>query len=126
MTPPKPMVSVIEDDDSLAEAIAGLLRSAGYRTSVHRSAEAFLDSSEFAAAACVVADIQLPGMSGIDLIAQLQTSPVAAIPVIMMTARVEKDLEVRAIASGAFYFLQKPFTADVLLDCIERAIVAGP
>ena len=125
MTSPEPLVSVIEDDESLAQAITRLLRSAGYRASWHGSAEAFLASDDAGEATCIVTDIQLPGMSGIALMAQLQKSSAAGTRVIMITARVEKDLHAQAIGSGAFCFLQKPFAADILLDCVARAVACA-
>src|SRR5581483_9083731 len=115
-----PLVCIIDDDDSLRSALVGLLRSFGYATRGFASAEAFLQSDAVHAAACIVTDIQMPGMSGIDLKRHLAAQQ-HNVPVIMITARTEPDLEAKALASGAAHFLRKPFEASVLNASVERA-----
>src|SRR5215467_12146335 len=102
-------------------AVVALVRSAGYEARGFASAEEFLASGEVQSFACVITDIQMPGMSGIELKQQLAASQ-NAVPVIMITARPDPDLEGRALASGAAYFLRKPFDADVLIGCVESAL----
>jgi FixJ family two-component response regulator len=98
-----------------------LVRSAGYDARGFTCAEEFLASGEVQSFACVITDIQMPGMSGIELKQQLAASQ-NAVPVIMITARHDPDLEGRALASGAACFLRKPFDADVLIGCVESAL----
>ncbi|MEJ1975881.1 MAG: response regulator [Acetobacteraceae bacterium] len=117
----KPLIAVIEDDESLRVALAGLLRSLGYEASSHASAEAFLESDRVEAVRCIITDIQLPGLSGIGLKQELDTRAVGT-AVIMITARVEEVLHARAMASGALCLLKKPFEMDALIGCIDRAL----
>lgn len=118
-----PLISIIDDDESVRLATASLLRSEGYRTELFASAEDFL-ASDAARFACVVSDIQMAGMSGIDLTGQLLADDADA-RIILMTARTEEDLHQRAGASGAVCLLSKPFAAEQLLNCVERALTRG-
>jgi len=115
------LISIIDDDDSLCTALVGLVRSLGYRASGFATAEAFLADSAAAESAAIVTDIQMPGLSGIEL-KQLLTAAGCMAPVIMITARSEHDLEQRAKASGALCVLRKPFAAEALIECLERAL----
>ncbi|WCL53278.1 response regulator transcription factor [Gimibacter soli] len=116
---PDPRISVIDDDDSLREALVGLLRSCGFEATGFASAEAFL-ATETANYACIVTDIHMSGMSGFDLLKALGARQ--APPAIMITARLDADLEDKAKAAGALCLLRKPFASDRLLDCIDRAL----
>ncbi|HVJ00570.1 MAG TPA: response regulator [Sphingomonas sp.] len=118
-----PLVSVIDDDASLRRAIMSLVRSAGYAASGHESAEAFLASNEAGRSACIVTDLQMSGMSGIDLKAELDNRVVET-PVIMITARTEAPLLAQARASGAACLLRKPFEAEAFIECLDRALAA--
>lgn len=120
---PSPLISVVEDDDSLRIAIVGLIESLGYRAVSHPSAEAFLIDRDSRAADCVITDIQMPGLSGIDLKLRLNGEGVRT-PVIMITARTEAALHDRARQSGALCVLQKPFREAELVACIEEALAA--
>jgi FixJ family two-component response regulator len=115
------LISVIDDDASIVLAVVGLVRSLGYRASGHASAEAFLASGETLSAGCVITDIQMPGISGIELKQNLAARNVT-IPVIMITARTEEALLASARASGAFCLLSKPFEPDDLVLCLESAL----
>lgn len=117
--PNPPLIAIIEDDDSLREAVAGLVESMGHEAAAFASAEAYLAAG--LSPACVVTDITLPGLSGIDLKAELDAAGAIA-PVIMITARPEAAVLERARASGALCVLRKPFTPDALIDCLERAL----
>lgn len=115
------LISIIDDDDSLRAALVGLVRSLGYRANGFANAEDFLatDSSDLSAA--IVTDIQMPGLSGIELKQRLVADGCSA-PVIMITARGEEGLKERAFASGALCVLKKPFAAEALIECLERAL----
>ena len=119
--PAGPLIAVIDDDESMRSAVVALARSSGYDARGFASAEAFLACGAVQSFACIVTDIQMPGMSGIELRQQLAASQ-CSVPVIMITARHDPGLEERAMASGAVCFLRKPFAADILIRCIERAL----
>ena len=114
----KPLIAIVEDDDSLRPALIGLVRSMGYDGEGFASAEAFLDGDASARADCLVSDYQLPGISGLDLAARLER----ALPFILVTARTERVIDDRAKAEGVLCLLRKPFEADDLAGCIRRAL----
>ncbi|PTQ69202.1 response regulator receiver domain-containing protein [Pseudomonas sp. GV071] len=117
-----PLISVIDDDESLRLATSSLLRSMGYATEYFANAEDFLGSGDAARFACVISDIQMPGMNGIDLTQRLMAADGDS-KVILMTARTEQELHERARASGAVCLLLKPFEAERLLRCVGEALV---
>jgi FixJ family two-component response regulator len=121
--PAGPSISIIDDDESMLSAVVALARSADYNARGFASAEAFLESGMIESFACIITDIQMPGMSGIELKQHLTARQIAT-PVIMITARHDPGLEQRALANGAACFLRKPFAADALIDCLERALKA--
>ena len=123
MSAADPLISIVEDDESLRQAMVGLVRSLGYRVAGYPNAEDFLAADARERSNCVVTDIQMPGLSGIDLKERLVADGVAT-PVIMVTARAEAAIEDRARASGAFCFLKKPFEAETLIECLGRALAA--
>ena len=116
-----PLISIIDDDPSLQKALVSLVRSLGYTARGFASAEEFLEAGAASACSCIITDIQMPGMSGIDL-KRLMDERECAVPVIMITARTEPDLEQSAFASGAFCFLKKPIDPNVLVDCLARVL----
>jgi FixJ family two-component response regulator len=119
----EPLIAIIDDDEVMRTGLATLVRSAGYRVQCFASAEEFLELGEnsWRGFACVIADIQMPGLSGIELKERLSATQ-AALPVIMITARNEPNLEESAAAVGATCFLRKPFEAAVLIHCLEQAL----
>lgn len=119
--PAGPLIAIIDDDESMRRALVALIRSAGYQARDFVSAEAFLASGAIASFSCIITDIQMPGMSGIELKQHL-VAIACSVPVIMITARHDPDLEGKAFASGAVCFLRKPFEADVLIPCVESAL----
>ena len=121
---PEPLISIVDDDESLRQALVGLVRSLGYRAQGYASADAFLACPDAAASDCIVTDIQMPGLSGIELKHRLVAAG-RLTPVIMVTARDEAVLHEKARASGAFCLLRKPFAGDALIECLERALAAG-
>ena len=114
----KPLIAIVEDDESLRPALVGLVRSMGYDGEGFDSAEAFLEGDARRRAACLVSDFQLPGISGLDLAARLDR----LLPFILVTARTERAIEARAQAAGVMCLLRKPFEADDLAGCIRRAL----
>jgi FixJ family two-component response regulator len=114
----KKRIGIIDDDDSVRSATASLVRVAGYATATFDSAEAFLEAGDIDRFACVVADIQMPGMGGIAL-ADLLGLDAPQVPVILVTARTEQDVIDRAAASRAVFVLRKPFPPGRLLACVQ-------
>ncbi len=117
------LISIIDDDESLRMALVGLVRSLGYRSQGFGSAEEYLGNGDLGGSACLITDIQMPGMTGIDL-KKLLAARGLGMPVIMITARTEPGLREKALASGAVCLLHKPFEADALITCIEEALAA--
>ena len=119
----QPQISIIEDDGALCEAIAGLLRCVGYEAHGFASAEAFLAWEGADDCDCVITDIHLPGMSGIEL-KQSLVGRQSLVPVIMITAHFDVGAESRALSSGAVCLLEKPFSAEALISCLSKSIAA--
>jgi FixJ family two-component response regulator len=118
--PRKLLVAVIDDDDPFRTALAEMLGSFGHRVTDFASAEEFITANGEGQYDCIITDIHMPGMSGIDL-KRLLTARDSKVPVIMITARAEPELEARVAASGAVGLLRKPFESEALIDCLERA-----
>jgi FixJ family two-component response regulator len=118
------IISVVDDDESLGSAIIDLLNSAGFTCEPFGSAEAFLGSGRIADSACLILDIRMPGMSGLDLQRHLETTGHAT-PIIFVTAFPEERTRSRAMADGAVCYLPKPFNDQELLACVHRALKRG-
>jgi FixJ family two-component response regulator len=114
------MISIVDDDSCVREATADLIESLGYGVLKFPSAEHFLQSGQIAETACLVTDLQMPGLSGLDLQARLLAQGYD-MPVIFITASPEDRSQTRALAAGAIGFLSKPFDDRSLLRCIEAA-----
>ncbi len=117
----EPLVAVIDDDESFRMALAESLLSLGYDARAFASAEEFMAGDGQASCDCVVTDIHMPGISGLDL-KRLLAAHGSTLPVIMITAHTESGLEVQAVSSGAVCLLRKPFETDALIECLERAL----
>jgi FixJ family two-component response regulator len=115
------VVSVIDDDASVRTATDNLLRSLGYAVRTFVSAEEFLGSARLNDTSCVIADVQMPGMSGVDLQARLLTQGYR-VPFIFMTAFPEETIRARALKAGAICFLTKPFDRLTLIRCLDTAL----
>jgi FixJ family two-component response regulator len=116
-----PLISVIDDDESIRTAIYNLLRSLGYIVHVFPSAEAFLESPQLHNTWCVIADVRMPGMSGVDLQFRLRREG-NTLPFVFVTAVPEESVRARALEYGAICFLTKPFDQDSLIACLGKAI----
>lgn len=116
-----PRIAIIDDDDSLRTALAGLLRSHGYQVCGHPSAESFLKSGDIGRVDCIVSDIHMPGMNGLEFKRRLDAISDRT-PVIMITGRTYPDLDAQVSAAGAYGPLAKPFTAATLLDSIHDLV----
>ena len=114
-------VAVVDDDPSMLKAAADLLDARGFSASLFTSAEEFLDSGEAEHVECLLLDIHLGGLSGIELRQQLSASR-PALPVIFMTALDDDAIRGQALRAGCIACLRKPFTARELMDAIGRAV----
>jgi FixJ family two-component response regulator len=117
----KPVVSIVDDDESVREATKGLVRSLGYDAAAFASAEEFLSSDRLNDTVCVVTDVQMPGLSGIELQSRLAAEG-HRIPIIFITASPEERVRRRAKEAGAFGFFSKPFDKDLFIGCLSRAV----
>ncbi|MGO9702753.1 MAG: response regulator FixJ [Xanthobacteraceae bacterium] len=117
----KGIVHVIDDDEALRDSLAFLLRTADIEVRTYASAVAFLDALPDARASCVITDVRMPGMSGIDLLRRLQELKIG-MPVIVITGHGDVPLAVEAMKIGALDFLEKPFDDDVLLTSVRSAL----
>ena len=115
------MISIVDDDDAMREMLISLVRSIGYDARGFASAEKFLASDNLEMFTCTITDIQMPRMSGFELKERLHARN-GSMPVIMITARTESDLEEKAISNGAIGFFRKPFEVEMLVACLERAL----
>jgi FixJ family two-component response regulator len=121
MPDPTAMVFVVEDDESVREALASLIRSAGWNVEAFVSAHEFLATARADAPSCLVLDVGLPGLSGLDLqarMAELHND----LPIVFITGHGDIPMSVRAMKAGAVEFLTKPFVEQDLLDGIQLAI----
>jgi FixJ family two-component response regulator len=116
-----PLIAVVEDDGSFRRAIRRLLKISGWRVEVFASAEDFLHSAHLRGTACLILDVRLPGMSGLELqqrLAELNYH----IPIIFITAHADDDARSAAIQAGAVDFLHKPFREEALLRAVGSAL----
>lgn len=117
------VISVLDDDPYVRAAINNLLKSRGYNVHTFASADEFLASPDSHGASCVIADVQMPVTSGIDLLTQMRARG-SATPFILITAFPDESVRVRANKAGATCFLDKPFNASDLMKCLELALTA--
>lgn len=114
----------MDDDDSVRESLHSLLRSTGHLVSLFPSAEAFLQHADHRETDCLILDVRMPGMSGIELQRHLRSQGIE-IPTIFITALDDEDTRGKALAGGAVAVLVKPFSEEVVLDALEAASKRG-
>jgi FixJ family two-component response regulator len=115
------LVAIVDDDDLMRSALRGLLKSAGMPAQEFSSAEEFLESGAQNETACLIADIRMPGMSGLELQAHLNAER-CRIPTIFITAHGDARMRMQALRAGASEFLSKPFDDEVLLQIVQAAL----
>jgi Response regulator len=115
------LISVVDDDESVRRTAKLLIESFGYRAAVFESAESFLKSGQLNETSCLVVDVQMPGMNGLQLQSHLVTEG-WSIPVIFISAYGNKQSRRKAMQSGAVAFLEKPFSDEHLLETIRSAL----
>ena len=117
----EPVINVIDDDQAVRESLAFLLTAAGLTVRTFESALAFIDSSPTTGPACIVTDVRMPGMSGIELMTDLARRGVA-LPVIIITGHGDVPLAVEAMKLGAFDFIEKPFDDETIIAAVRGAL----
>lgn len=115
------MVAIVDDDELIRSALQGMLKSVGLPSQVFASAEEFLDSGQQQQTACLITDILMPGMSGLELQAKLNAQHYR-IPTIFITAHGDTKMRMQALRAGAVEFLAKPFDDEVLLESVRAAL----
>jgi len=118
---PVSLISIVDDDDALRHSLEDLIRSIGFRTQGFPSAEAFLRSTEVSNTVCLILDVRMPGVNGLDM----QRNIIAAklrIPIIFITAHADGDARKQALKAGAVAFLYKPFREQDLVEAIALAL----
>jgi FixJ family two-component response regulator len=115
------LVAIVDDDVYVCEAVESLLKSIGFRTAIFNSARDFLNSAEFANVSCLILDVSMPVMNGLEL--QRHLADTHPIPIIFITAR-NGDVREQALSAGAIGFLTKPFSDEALIDALGTALGA--
>jgi FixJ family two-component response regulator len=116
-----PLISIVDDDDALRSSLENLIRSVGWRVQCFSSAEAFLKSNQMHEKGCLILDVRMRGMSGLELQRQLVVAN-SRTPIIFITAYEDDDWRRQALEAGAVAFLHKPFYQEELLNAIDAAL----
>jgi FixJ family two-component response regulator len=119
MPPPSRVVATVDDDRRVRESVQSILESAGYDAITFESGETFLESGALSRVACVVADVRLPGIDGLELQRRVRRNR-RSVPIIFITAHDDDDIRRRALRDGAVAFLVKPFDGGELLEHVAR------
>ncbi|MBM3555145.1 MAG: response regulator transcription factor [Alphaproteobacteria bacterium] len=114
-------VHVIDDDEAVRRFLRGLIRSVGLRVETYATAQEFLDAYKTGSPGCLLLDIRMPGMSGLELQAEIKRREID-MPVIILTGHGDVKVAVHAMKAGAIDFIEKPFNNELLLDAIQKAI----
>jgi FixJ family two-component response regulator len=115
------LVAIVDDDESVRNAVQGLMKVGGFPAQAFASAEEFLKSGQQRNSGCLIADIRMPGMSGLELQAQLNAER-CRMPIIFITAHGDAKMRMRALRAGAVEFLAKPFDDEALLESVRAAL----
>jgi len=115
------MIVIVDDDESVREATESLVMSLGHSVLTFASAEEYLGSGQVSATSCLISDLKMPGMSGVELQSRLIADG-HCIPIIFMTAFFEEGTRSRALRAGALGFLSKPFELQLLVQCLDKAL----
>ena len=116
-----PIISIVDDDDFFRNSLDNLIRSVGFRVQGFSSAEAFLNSDQVRDTACLILDVRMPGMSGLELQRQIVAANLR-IPIIFVTSYADGDEQAQALEAGAVDYLYKPFREEDLINSIDAAL----
>ena len=116
-----PTIAIVDDDESVRVATRYLVQSLGFETLAFESAEDFLQCREASQSACIITDVNMPGLSGVELQRRLRAGG-CNVPMIFITAFPDDAIEARAMKAGAICYLSKPFDGTTLIQCLERAL----
>jgi FixJ family two-component response regulator len=117
----RPLLSVVDDDEMLRESLPDLLREVGFEARAFSSGQEFLSSKYVVETRCLILDVAMPGMSGLDLQEELKRRG-QAIPIVFITGQKDEYIRKQALRKGAVKFLYKPFSDSVLLDAVNEAL----
>jgi FixJ family two-component response regulator len=123
--PTAAVIAIVDDDRSVREALTSFVRSLGYDAVAFESADDFLKTAPPRGLSCLIADVQMPGMTGLELHDRLLASG-ASLPTILVTAYPEERTRERALRSGVIGYLAKPFSDEALLACLRSCLAPGP
>jgi FixJ family two-component response regulator len=118
------MIAIVDDDESVREATKSLVRSLGYQAATFCSAEEFLGSAQLKSTSCLITDVRMPGMSGVELQDRLIADG-RNMPTVFISAFSDERVRQKVLESGAIGYLRKPFEEDRLIECIDTAL-KGP
>jgi two-component system, LuxR family, response regulator FixJ len=121
----KPVVHVIDDDEAMRDSMAFMLEMQGFEARLHDSATRFLEIAATAEAGCIVTDVRMPGMTGLELIRALKARGIG-MPVVVMTGHGDVPLAVEAMKAGVVDFVEKPFSDEVMVRAVRTALTAPP
>src|ERR1043166_7028298 len=126
MSPPNKLrcgavISIVDDDPSVRQAVSGLVRSLGFDAVTFPSAEDFLQSEQIDETTCLITDVQMPGLTGVELQSHL-ISRGSTVPIIFVTASPERRIEAQVRSAGAVGFLNKPFDDKTLIECLNQTL----
>jgi two-component system, LuxR family, response regulator FixJ len=116
-----PAISVVDDDQSVRRSLRNFLRSVGFRVETFASAEEFLTSAQRENTGCLVLDLRMTGMGGLDLLRHLPAANIR-VPAVILTAHGDEEIRQRCLGAGAVAFLDKPFHGAALLDAVQTAL----
>jgi len=120
----QPVIAIVDDDDSIREATMSLMRALGFSAEAYPCAEDFLKSGRLQRTSCLIADVRMPGMSGLELHRRLVALG-KPIPTVLITAHPDDRVRARALKAGVICYLTKPFDEDDLIGCIDSALELG-
>jgi FixJ family two-component response regulator len=115
------VIAIVDDDNSVRESLQGLLRSMGYKVKVFASAEEYLNSEQLHETDCLILDVRMPGMTGLELQRRLRAQSVST-PIIFITAHGEERIRAQALGEGASAFLVKPLTEEMILGALNTVL----
>jgi len=125
MSPPVRLIAIVDDEEPIRKALCRLLRASGLNAEAFSSGQTFLDSVVARQPDCVILDLHMPGLSGLQVLQQLQSSRFT-FPAIIITGHDEPQTHERCLSAGASAFLRKPLDDTTLLDTIDRAVTGRP